>query len=180
MASYHCDSVIVVIMFHKSDSIRNCAFCWNSSTFCWHNFFSVNIKRYTEVYQQKFVEKIRIGSHVLYQYTMCYMKCKAGELRAPSLQYSFENTIFTYGNQSELYAKVLLSIGKFLVRKCSIYNASYTFGACWKTGRCYALKVQRNMCIWIYKNVINKYFILLYKYCIVCYIICYIIFYYFI
>ena len=26
---------------------------------------------------------------------MCYMKCKAGELRATSLQYSFENTIFT-------------------------------------------------------------------------------------
>jgi hypothetical protein len=43
LPSYHCDSVIVVIM------CRNCAFCWNSSTFCWHNFFSVNIKRYTEV-----------------------------------------------------------------------------------------------------------------------------------
>ena len=26
---------------------------------------------------------------------MCYMKCKAGELRATSLQHSFENTIFT-------------------------------------------------------------------------------------
>ena len=26
---------------------------------------------------------------------MCYMKCNAGELRAMSLQYSFENTIFT-------------------------------------------------------------------------------------
>ena len=26
---------------------------------------------------------------------MCYMKCKAGELRDTSLQYSFENTIFT-------------------------------------------------------------------------------------
>jgi hypothetical protein len=43
LPSYHCDSVIVIIM------CRNCAFCWNSSTFCWHNFFSVNIKRlYTE------------------------------------------------------------------------------------------------------------------------------------
>ena len=28
-------------------------------------------------------------------YTMCYLKCKAGELRATSLQYSFENTIIT-------------------------------------------------------------------------------------
>jgi hypothetical protein len=82
-------------MFHYSHSIHNFAFCWNSSTFCWHNFFSVNIKCYTEVDQQKFVEKIRNGSHVLYQYTMCYMKCKAGELRDTSLQYSFENTIFT-------------------------------------------------------------------------------------
>ena len=45
--------------------------------------------------QQKFVEKIRNGSHVLYQYTVCYMKCKASELRATSLQYSFESTIFT-------------------------------------------------------------------------------------
>ena len=26
---------------------------------------------------------------------MCYMKCKAGELRAASQQYSFEKTIFT-------------------------------------------------------------------------------------
>ena len=26
---------------------------------------------------------------------MCYMKCKAGELRATSLLYCFENTIFT-------------------------------------------------------------------------------------
>ena len=26
---------------------------------------------------------------------MCYMKCKVGELRATSLQYTFENTIFT-------------------------------------------------------------------------------------
>jgi hypothetical protein len=74
-------------------------------------------------------------------------------------------------------AKVLLSIGNVFVRKCSIYNVSYTFGACWKTGRCYALKILRNMCIWIYKNIINKYFIL-YKYCIVCYIICYTIFHY--
>jgi hypothetical protein len=32
-------------------------------------------------------------------------------------------------NQPGLYAKVLLSIGKFLARKCSICNASYTFGA---------------------------------------------------
>jgi hypothetical protein len=55
---------------------------------------------------------------------MCCMKCKEGELRATSLQYSFENTIFTFkimSIKSELYAKVLLSIGKFLVRKCSIY-----------------------------------------------------------
>jgi hypothetical protein len=72
-------------MFHKSHSIRNCAFCWNSSTFCWHNFFSVNIKHYTEVDQQKFGKKIRNGNHVLYHYTMCYMKCKAGELRACSI-----------------------------------------------------------------------------------------------
>jgi hypothetical protein len=42
---------------------------------------------------------------------MCYMKCKAGELQATSLQYSFETTIFTLKNQSELYAKVLLSNG---------------------------------------------------------------------
>jgi hypothetical protein len=85
LPSYHCDSVIVVIMFHKSHNIRNCAFCWNSSTFCWHNFFSVNIKYYTEVDQQKFVEKIRNGNHVLYQYTMWHMKCKAGELQACSI-----------------------------------------------------------------------------------------------
>jgi hypothetical protein len=153
-------------MFHKSYNIRNCAYCWNSSTFCRDNYFSVNIKRYTEADQQKFAEKIRNGSHVLYLYTMRYMKCKAGELRATSLQYSFENTLFTLKimaiSMNFNYAKVLLSIRKFLVQKCSIYNASYTFGACWKTGRCYALKVQRNMCIWIYKNVINKYFILYY------------------
>jgi hypothetical protein len=85
LPSYHCDSVIVVIMFHKLNSIRNCAFCWNSSTFCWRNFFSVNIKRYTEVDQQKFVQKIRNCRHVLYQYTMCYMKCKAGEQRRCSI-----------------------------------------------------------------------------------------------
>jgi hypothetical protein len=145
-------------MFHKSNSIRNCAFCWNPSTFCWHNFFSVNIKRYTEFDQQKFVEKIRDGSHVLYQYTMCYMKCKAGELRACSIVLKTNIYFENNGNQiSELYAKVLLSIGKVFVRKCSIYNASYTIDACWKTVRCYALKVQRNMCIWIYKNIINKY-----------------------
>ena len=30
---------------------------------------------------------------------MCYMKCKAGELRATSLQYSFENTMFTWEEQ---------------------------------------------------------------------------------
>ena len=45
---------------------------------------------------------------------MCYMKCKAGELQATSLQYSFETTIFTLKNQSELYAKFLLSNGNFL------------------------------------------------------------------
>jgi hypothetical protein len=84
LPSYHCDSVIVVIIFHKWHNIRNCAFCWNSSTFGWHNFFSVNIKHYTEVDQQRFVEKIRNGSHVLYQYTMCYMKCK---------QVSYEPTV---------------------------------------------------------------------------------------
>jgi hypothetical protein len=171
------NSVIVVIM------CRNCAFCWNSNTFCRHTFCSVNIKRlYTEVDKSrptKVCRKIRNGSHVLYQYTMCYMKCKAGELRACSiiLKTQYNNIYFeNHGNQSEfLYAKVLLSI----VRKCSIYNASYTFDPCWKTGRYYSLKVQRNMCIWIYKNIINKYFIL-YKYCIVCYTICYTIFYYFI
>jgi hypothetical protein len=85
LPSYHCDSVIVVIMFHKSHNIRNCAFCWNSSPFSWHNVFSINIKHYTEVNQQKFVEKIRNGNHVLYQYTMCYMKCKTDELRACSI-----------------------------------------------------------------------------------------------
>ena len=42
-----------------------------------------------------FVEKIQNSSHVLYQYTMCYMKCKAGELRATNMQYCIENTIFT-------------------------------------------------------------------------------------
>jgi hypothetical protein len=66
-----------------------------------------------------------------------------------------------------LYRCIVVSLYRFLVV------------ACWKTGRCYALKVQRNMCIWIHKNIINKYFIS-YKYCLVCYTICYTIFYYFI
>jgi hypothetical protein len=90
LPSYHCDSVIVVIMFHKFNSICNCAFCWNSSTFCWNNFFSVNIKRYTEVDQwadqQKFVEKIRNGSHV-YTNLLCvtWSVRQVSELRARSI-----------------------------------------------------------------------------------------------
>jgi hypothetical protein len=81
-------------MFHKSHSIRNCAFCWNSSTFFWHNLFSVNIKRYTKFDQQKFVEKIRNGNHVLHQYTMCHMKSKAGELRACSIVLKTQNSLW--------------------------------------------------------------------------------------
>jgi hypothetical protein len=65
LPSYHCDSVIVVIM------CRNCAFCWNYSTFCWHNFFSVNIKRCTEVDQQKFVEKIYEMAAMFYTNILC-------------------------------------------------------------------------------------------------------------
>ena len=48
-----------------------------------------------------------------------------------------------------------------------------------KDRKMYALKVQRNMCICVYKNIINKHFIL-YKYVVVYYITCYTIFYYFI
>ena len=61
----------------------------------------------------------------------------------------------------------------------AIYHGSYMFGVCSKTRRCYALKLQRNMCICVYKNIINKQFIL-YKYFVVYYITCYTIFYYFI
>ena len=43
-------------------------------------------------------------------------------------------------------------------------------------GVCSTLKVQRNMCICIHKNIINKYFIL-YKYFIIYYIIYYTILY---
>jgi hypothetical protein len=49
-------------MFHKSHNIPNCVFCWNHSSFCWHNFLSTNrihVDLNSEVDQQKFVEKIR-------------------------------------------------------------------------------------------------------------------------
>jgi hypothetical protein len=65
---HHCDTVIVVIMFQKSHNIPNCAFCLNHSSFCWHNFFSINRKKSCSElwsrYQQKFVENIRNGDHV--------------------------------------------------------------------------------------------------------------------
>jgi hypothetical protein len=50
-------------------------------------------------------------------------------------------------------------------------------GVCSKTRRCYALKVQRNMCIHVYKNITNKHFIL-YKYFVVYYISLHVILYF--
>jgi hypothetical protein len=85
----HCDTVIVVIVFHKSHNIRNCPFCWNSSSYCWHNFFSINLISWSELWSRstKVCGKNTkcMATMFLYQYTMCYMKCTTGELRACSI-----------------------------------------------------------------------------------------------
>ena len=102
----HCDTVIVVILFHKLHNICNCAFFWNSSSFWWHNVFSIN-RRNNEVDQEKFVEKIRNGDHVFIpsQYTMCYTKCNAGGLRACSIVLKTQYLLWKAWQSSGFYAK---------------------------------------------------------------------------
>ena len=109
---------------------------------------------------------------------MCYTKCNAGGLRACSI-YSFENTIFILKIMTILWMLYEILNAKLvhLLYQRSSYTLQYimvpkflVFAQASKTGRCYSLKVQRNMCICIYKNIIKKYFIL-YKYFIVYYII---------
>jgi hypothetical protein len=77
--------------------------------------------------------------------------------------------------------KFYSQLENFLYESVQYICILYTFGACWKTGRWLWLEGTKSnkYVFWIYKNIINKYFIL-YKYCIVCYIICYTIFNYFI
>jgi hypothetical protein len=124
---HHYDTVIVVIMFHKSHNIRNCAFWWNSSSFCWHNFFSVNEKYWPEVDEQKFVENIRNGDHVFIP--ICSIVLKT--------QYSLWN----HNIHMDFVRNILYKIRTFVVSKTfiysTIYHGSYMFGVCSKTGRCH-------------------------------------------
>jgi hypothetical protein len=49
---HHCDTLIVVILFHKSHNIPNYPFCWNSSSFCSHNFFGINRISWSELWSR--------------------------------------------------------------------------------------------------------------------------------
>ena len=71
---------------------------------------------------------------MLYQYTMCYKRCKAVELRATSLQYSFENTIFTLKIMAislNFMQKFYSQLENFLYESVQyIMHPIATFGAC--------------------------------------------------
>jgi hypothetical protein len=124
-------------MFHKSHNIHNCPFCWNSSSFCWHNFFSINRVSWSEHWSRstKVCRKNTkcMATMFLYQYTMCYMKCTTGELRASSIVLKTQYSLWNYNIRKDFMRNILcskfvyLSYQRALIHS-AIYHGSYIFG----------------------------------------------------
>jgi hypothetical protein len=130
--------VIVVIMFHKSHNIRNCPFCWSSSSFCCHNVFSINRISWYELLSRstKVCRKNTkcMATMFLYQYTMCYMKCTTGELRACSIVLKTQYSLCNYHIRKDFMQNILCKFVYLLYQRpfiySAIYHGSYMFGVC--------------------------------------------------
>jgi hypothetical protein len=113
-------------MFHKSHNIHNCPFCWNSSSFCWHNFFSINRVSWSEHWSRstKVCRKNTkcMATMFLYQYTMCYMKCTTGELRASSIVLKTQYSLWNYNIRKDFMRNIYV-VNSYI---CRIKERSYT------------------------------------------------------
>jgi hypothetical protein len=147
-------------MFHKSHNIHNCPFCWNSSSFCWHNFFSINQISWSELWSRStnICRKNTkcMATMFLYQYTMCYMKCATGELRACSIVLKTQYSLWNYNIRKDFVRNISSKFVNLSYQRLFIYSAlyhsSYMFGVCSKTRRCYALRY-KEICVFVYIKI---------------------------